>query len=414
MGITISQDLMGLGLDENPPSGWTVTPVNNDGAAYSPLETAWLWLTLDAGETKTVVYEVTVPGGTAPGPYAIDGVVKGASPSFESVVGGDSAVTVSSPTCQQLTHELTPTGWHMIALPGEICGDCAEQGSEARCCALCDDLDPCYLFHWQAGTGYLMAPPCANIPYHMGMGIWVRTYDPLVMIDADLEVPDENVVIPLQNGWNQIGNPFPFSVPVDALHAHCGGTELSLLEAQAQGWLCAYLFGYDTVSGSYQMLDPTDGCLEPWHGYWLRVYRDDCVLVVHPVECVDVSSAARSLSMEEMRIRGIEPPPQPPVLSQLTGQMRVIPVPNPVRDVHTTAFQVQGVDLSAVQALRVEIYDLAGRLVWHGETEGSVLNWHTEDLEGLPLANGVYLYKAYVKVGDEWIPSGVEKVAVLR
>jgi hypothetical protein len=412
--VVIDENIIGLGLDEDLPSSWTVTPVNNDGAAYSALETAWLWLTTSAGETKTVVYEVTVPSDASPGPYNIDGVVKGASPSFEVAVGGDSTVTVSSPTCQHLIHELAPTGWHMIALPGEICGDCAEQGSEALCCTLCDDLDPCHLFHWQAGTGYLTAPPCASISYQMGMGVWVRTYDPLVMIEADLEVPSENVVIPLQDGWNQIGNPFPFSVPVDELQARCGGTELSLLDAQAQGWLCAYLFGYDTASGSYQVLNSTDGCLESWHGYWLRAYRDDCVLVVHPVECVGVSSAARSLSMEEIRIREIEPPPQPPVLPQFAGQMRVISIPNPVRDVHTVTFRVQGALALLVEAIRVQIFDLAGRLVYEKQEAGTSLDWHTDDSYGEYLANGIYLYKLYALVQEKWIVSEVRKLAILR
>lgn len=85
--------------------------------------------------------------------------------------------------------------------------------------------------------------------------------------------------------------------------------------------------------------------------------------------------------------------------------------PNPVRDVHTTTFTVRGVEADRI---KVEIYDLAGRLVYTNEVPGSELVWHTQDLTGLPLANGVYLYKVYVKVGETWVVSGVQKLTVLR
>lgn len=86
-------------------------------------------------------------------------------------------------------------------------------------------------------------------------------------------------------------------------------------------------------------------------------------------------------------------------------------VPNPVRDVHTTRFLVRGLEADLI---RVEVYDLTGRLVWKAEAPGNEILWHTEDLTGLPLANGVYLYKISVKVGDTWIVSGVNKLVILR
>ncbi len=86
-------------------------------------------------------------------------------------------------------------------------------------------------------------------------------------------------------------------------------------------------------------------------------------------------------------------------------------VPNPVRDVYTTTFVARGVE---AEAIRVEIYDLAGRLVWEGEAAGNELVWHTDDLLGRYLANGVYLYRAYIKVAGEWIVTQVQKVVILR
>jgi len=93
------------------------------------------------------------------------------------------------------------------------------------------------------------------------------------------------------------------------------------------------------------------------------------------------------------------------------GEVTLQNIPNPVRDVHTTTFVVRGVE---AERIRVEVYDLTGKLVWKGEGLGNELTWHTEDLTGLPLANGVYLYKVYVKVGEAWIVSDTRKLVILR
>ena len=93
------------------------------------------------------------------------------------------------------------------------------------------------------------------------------------------------------------------------------------------------------------------------------------------------------------------------------GEVTFQNIPNPVRDVHTTTFVVRGVE---AERIRVEVYDLTGKLVWKGEGLGNELTWHTEDLTGLPLANGVYLYKVYVKVGEAWIVSDTRKLVILR
>jgi len=174
----------------------------------------------------------------------------------------------------------------------------------------------------------------------------------------------------------------------------------------------AYLFGYDSVNGGYVVLDPEEGILEAWHGYWLRAYVE-CELIV-PAEPAPSAPPAGALSPQDIERLGIEPPPPPPNLPSLAGELRVLPIPNPVRDVNTTTFRVLGICPCRVQGIRVEIYDLAGRLVWRGEDEGSMLTWHIKGLDGMPLANGVYLYKAYVKVENEWVPVGVQKVAVYR
>ena len=320
-----------------------------------------------------------------------------------------------------MTTTLSSAGWHMITLPGGLCGSCADGAVGDLVCALSDDLDPCYIFHYDPTVGgYVMAPPPENICYHAGMGFWTRTYVDDVTIDAEVQVPTEAVEISLGDGWNQIGNPFPFAVAADALKVRCGDTELSLADAQAQGWVSAYLFGYDTASGGYVMIDPTTGCLQPWNGYWMRAYQDDCVLIIPPTECSSSSTTGHPLSVKELQARGLELPPPPPNdlmnldVKQVLAGLTVRNVPNPIRSEHTTTFEVEGKGAELIQAIRVDIYDLSGHKVFTQDINAKELEWHTDNEAGELLANGVYLYQVWVKIAGLWYPTRVQKLAVVR
>jgi hypothetical protein len=88
--------------------------------------------------------------------------------------------------------------------------------------------------------------------------------------------------------------------------------------------------------------------------------------------------------------------------------------PNPIRDVHTATFQVMGAMAAEVEEIRVQIYDLSGRLVWDAAALGSELDWHTDSLSGDYLANGIYLYRVQIRIGGSWINQDIGKIAVLR
>jgi len=163
-------------------------------------------------------------------------------------------------------------------------------------------------------------------------------------------------------------------------------------EASAKDWLNAEAGPYNIPSGATQMqirfvFDSVDQFYNNFVG-WL-------------VDNVKVSIATNGDSLPTMSIKST-PPRQ---------RIAFFNYPNPITDVHTTVFGVRGVEADLI---RVEIYDLAGRLVWEGKAPGNELAWHTQDLSGRYLANGVYLYVVYVKVGDTWIRSGIQKLAICR
>jgi len=95
--MTASQVVLVPILDESLPEGWTVTTIDNGGAIYDEIEVTWLWMEqLHSGDSKTVVYNVTVPIDAQEGDYSITGTVSayGVDP---TPIGGESCVTVSKP-----------------------------------------------------------------------------------------------------------------------------------------------------------------------------------------------------------------------------------------------------------------------------------------------------------------------------
>lgn len=95
--IELGQSVNGLGMDENLPPGYEITPVNNAGATFKRAETQWVWpSSLQANEIRRVVYDVTVNPeanvGNLPSCFNIDGFIESASPAFLTDIQGQSEV----------------------------------------------------------------------------------------------------------------------------------------------------------------------------------------------------------------------------------------------------------------------------------------------------------------------------------
>ena len=104
--IWADQDLYGVGLEEDLPTGWRVIPIDNGGFYYKASKTEWMFPSkVAAGTVKTIIYQVEVPQTTALEIAASDpcyassndlyGLVDAALPCMETVVMGDTGVDVS-------------------------------------------------------------------------------------------------------------------------------------------------------------------------------------------------------------------------------------------------------------------------------------------------------------------------------
>jgi len=93
--IQANVKITGLGLDEDIPDGWEFQAVEHDSAQFRKEDLQWIFdEVLEPGTTKTIIYEVTVPEGTAAGKYWIYGTIGSALPPFSKNVDGDKQIEI--------------------------------------------------------------------------------------------------------------------------------------------------------------------------------------------------------------------------------------------------------------------------------------------------------------------------------
>ncbi|MBI3660222.1 T9SS type A sorting domain-containing protein [Candidatus Acetothermia bacterium] len=87
--------------------------------------------------------------------------------------------------------------------------------------------------------------------------------------------------------------------------------------------------------------------------------------------------------------------------------------PNPVTSFSPIAFSAQGAGITGVQ---VAVYNLLGiKLFESDKASGSSFIWNGVDRNGLPLANGVYLYRITAQGQDgHTLPSQLKKLVIRR
>ncbi|MCK4394061.1 hypothetical protein KAX17_14255, partial [Candidatus Bipolaricaulota bacterium] len=179
-----------------------------------------------------------------------------------------------------------------------------------------------------------------------------------------------------------------------------------------------FVIRYDpTLSQAYwYWVGYEEAILTPWEGYWFMTLVPNVTLQFPHAP----TSPASVLALDRPRAPGFRPveagmefPPPVPGLSSPASQVQVVLAPNPVTG-ESASFRVRGICPCRVQSLQVAIHDLAGQLVWRAESRAPTLPWHAEDQDGLPLANGIYLFKASVLVGGNWLRTDLQAFLILR
>ncbi len=95
LDLQVNVTVHGIGLDENMPDGWEVTPVENSTAQLRSDDLQWLFSeTFEPGATREIVYDVTVPEFDNPGTFQLDGTVSSASPELNVAIEGDTQLEI--------------------------------------------------------------------------------------------------------------------------------------------------------------------------------------------------------------------------------------------------------------------------------------------------------------------------------
>jgi PKD repeat protein len=90
--VTARAAMSGLGLDEDLPANWQITPIDSGGATFKAAQIQWVFPTIvRAGETRRIVYDVTIPqtgqlvGGPLPQDFEIVGRVSSTVPDIKEI-----------------------------------------------------------------------------------------------------------------------------------------------------------------------------------------------------------------------------------------------------------------------------------------------------------------------------------------
>jgi len=146
-------------------------------------------------------------------------------------------------------------GWHSFGVPLEPVGSHADSVRSFL------ENDSVYIFEYDRERGYRHVDSVGTgqgyfigLLHQRGIAIW--------------GIPtDGSFVAPLPTGFSMISNPTVFSIGLEDLTFVVDGNVHSYVSARALGIISNGCYGYDHMTGSYQLADS----LLPWMGYWLPV-----------------------------------------------------------------------------------------------------------------------------------------------
>ena len=104
----------------------------------------------------------------------------------------------------------------------------------------------------------------------IGVGYFINTSGSIPVNTLGSAFVDRPVKLPLHEGWNIIGNPFPFANAFNTAQIErLDGTRVQVSEAVDKKLIIPFL--YRLVNGDYEFKALPDGTMEAWEGQWIFV-----------------------------------------------------------------------------------------------------------------------------------------------
>jgi hypothetical protein len=256
----------------------------------------------------------------------------------------------------------------------------------------------------------------------------------------------------VRSGWNQIGNPFLFSIPWNNMvkfgTANNLANALPILTAASNNQVAnpplIYLrsgSGYTKISAEPTPSPGTvSGSLEAWKGYWFLA-KTDGFLFIDPNQATPSSTPAAPLynpitynynNITDLAALPLPPPPPSPPdsirainhdgISGVSSLGKPIVKKTELRQNFPNPFNPETwipYQLSEAAEVSVEIYDIHGRLVRQLNVgrkpagiyldKGDAVYWDGKNQFGESVSSGVYFYK--LKAGSF---TGLRKMVVIK
>lgn len=154
-------------------------------------------------------------------------------------------------------------------------------------------------FRWNPDSSFLSKYERVTAVPGPGEGFWFQPCSNLTLTLEDaVAVPDTTSttrIIQLRPGWNQIGNPWLYSIAWGRFRvlkdASVGSVDLS--EAIRQNWLNGTLYWLNMTTNQYDYSSAPATLLKPWMGYWVRAY-EAVTLIVPRVDTIGGAGATTS------------------------------------------------------------------------------------------------------------------------
>ena len=208
---------------------------------------------------------------------------------------GPHTVAVSERRHENETFSLPAGKWKMISIP-------FTSDDPSPNAVLVDDLgtqnDAVWkLYRWNtANESYDKYPNVDD--FSPGKSFWIisedaKTVDTGPGTDVSRQT---DFVINLPSGWTQIGNPFPFSINWDEVRVKRNAEVVSILEAQARGWVRDKIWYWD--GQSYLVYQAPSGTIDPYEGYWAKALLD-CELLIPPDEAQGENVSGQTVNSKE-------------------------------------------------------------------------------------------------------------------
>ncbi len=284
--------LAALSLNVNQGAGTAVltgsvtdnsaTPVPIAGATVTAVVSSTGTVAATATTDTTGAFSLTVPTGLALRVTVDTGTITAPASDFSST---PQTVTVpATGTPMPLVFVLTPAqafpaGIQMISAPYDYTG----LGDFAAVFGLTPaqaQRSPRLIQYAPALSSYVFYPAPPADTLRLGQGYWVQFPSANYLhLTGNLASTASAFSIPLQPGWNQIGDPFPLAAPLSGISVvNSTGATVGLLPASPTV-VAPTLFAFPVGASAYTALNPASDSLIPYAGYWVFAFQS-CSLSV--------------------------------------------------------------------------------------------------------------------------------------